>query len=176
MMSMPSKLSHTLRSRWFALSVHAALWVLLYLAVASLGGKTPQFRAGTSYSPPPQTPAPVAKLAGLFSTSLLPKVCNNTNSPDPFFTSYFAPPPPGPEPATRKIEVTYQGFYEAGDGPKHAVVKVADAFVDASIGWPIAANLFVAEATMQHLLLTNRTAQTNMLLLNVKKEIEVPVK
>ena len=172
---MPSKLSQTLRSRWFGLSVHAALWILLYLAVSSLGGKTPEYRAGTAYSPPPQTPAPVAKLAGLFSTSL-PQICNNTNSPDPFFTAYFAPPSPGPEPATRKIEVTYQGFYEAGEGPKHAVVKVADAFVDASIGWPIATNVFVAEATIQQLILTNRSSQTNLLLLNIKKEIEVPVR
>src|SRR6266853_967663 len=160
-MSMPSKLSQTLRSRWFALTIHAGLWFLLYLAVASLGGKTPDIRAVTSYSPPPQTPAPVAKLGGLFSTSLLPKTTNDTNSVDPFFTSYFAPPTAAiAEPTMRKIEVTYQGFYQAGDGPKHAVVKVADAFVDAPIGWPIATNVFVADLTMQNLLLTNRTAQT----------------
>src|SRR5690349_21821865 len=103
-MSMPSKLNQALRSRWFIWSNHAGLWLLLYLAVASLGGKTPDFRAGTAYSPPPQTPAPVAKLTGLFSTALLPKSLN-TNSLDPFFTAYFSPPAP-PESTTRKIELT----------------------------------------------------------------------
>jgi len=177
-MSTPSKLSQTLRSGWFAMSIHACFWVLLYLAVTSLGGRTPDFRIGTSYSPLPQSPAPVAKLAGLFSATQLPRLATETNSLDPFFTSYFVPPPSptAPEPTTRKIEVTYQGFYQTGDGPKHAVVKVADAFVDASIGWPIATNVFVADATLQTLVLTNRTAQTNLLPLNIKKEIEVQLK
>src|ERR1043165_973712 len=113
-MSMAAKLSQTLRSRWVALSIHAGLWLLLYLAVVNLGGKTPDFRAGTNYSPPPQTPAPVAKLTGLFSTALLPKPAPDTNSFDPFFTSYFAPPAL-PESTIKKIEITYQGFYQAGD-------------------------------------------------------------
>jgi hypothetical protein len=175
-MNLPSKLNQTLRSRAFAWIVHGTLWLLLYLAITALGGKTPQFHAGTAYSPPPQTPAPIAKLGGLFSTALFPKPAND--SLDPFFTSYFVPPPSpaAPEPTTRKIEITYQGYYQAGDGPKHAVVKLADAFVDAAVGWPIVTNVFVAEATQQNLVLTNRAAQTNFLFLNVKKEIEVQIK
>jgi hypothetical protein len=172
-MKMPPKLGETLRSRWLALTIHISLWLLLYLAVSSLRGTAPDFHAGTAYSPAPQTPAPVAKLAGLFSSMPLPNA--NTNCLAPFFTSYFVPPA-APAATTRKIEVTYQGFYQAGDGPKHAVVKVAEAFVDASIGWPITTNVFVAEATIHDLILTNRTSQTNVLQLNVKKEIEVPLK
>ena len=37
------------------------------------------------------------------------------------------------------------------------------------------ANLFVADATMQNLTLTNSAAQTNILVLNTKKPLEVPI-
>jgi hypothetical protein len=53
---------------------------------------------------------------------------------------------------------------------------VGDLFVVAVIGAPITTNLFVADASLQSLLLTNHVAQTNLLPLNVKKEIEVPIK
>ena len=60
-------------------------------------------------------------------------------------------------------------------GSKHIIVKLADAFLDTLVGAKITANLFAAEATMQSLTLTNPAAQTNLLLLNTKKEIEVPI-
>jgi hypothetical protein len=177
-MSMPFRLRESLRSPWFVLGIHAGLWLLLYLSIARLGGRTPDYHAATTYSPPPQIPVPVAKLENLFSPSQLTKTSGDTNFSNPFFSSYFVPPPSPavPIPTTRKIEVTYQGFYQSGDGPRHAVVKVADAFVDIPIGWPVATNVFIAEATMQSMLLTNLTAQTNLLPLNVKKEIEIPIK
>ena len=71
--------------------------------------------------------------------------------------------------------MTYQGFYQTGDGPKHTIFKLGDAFLVAPIGARIATNLFIAEATMQALTLTNLTAQTNILPLNAKKEIVVPI-
>jgi hypothetical protein len=172
---MPSLLRQTLRNRWFALSMHLGLWLLLYLAVIGLGGKTPDYHPSATYSPPPQVPVPIGKLETLFSFAQFPKGPAGTNLSNPFFTSYFVPPSL-PAPTTRKIELTYQGFYQAGDGPKHAVVKVADLYVDAALGWTVASNVFVADATMQTLVLTNLSAQTNLLPLNVKKEIEVPAK
>ena len=45
----------------------------------------------------------------------------------------------------------------------------------APIGARIATNLLIAEATMQAMTLTNLAAQTNILPLNVKKELEVPI-
>ena len=83
--------------------------------------------------------------------------------------------PAAPVPTTRKIEVTYQGFYESGDGPRQVIVKVGEAFIVAPIGARVATNLFVSTATMQTLTLTNLAAQTNILSLNTKKEIEVPI-
>ena len=167
-----------MRSRWFALGTHAGLWCVVYLAVTHLGGKTPDFRIADSSATPPPGPVPVSKMDGLFSSGQWPIPPSATNGLNPFFTSYFVPvpSPAPPEPTTRKIEVTYQGFYEAGDDIRHAVVKVADTFVVASIGAPIATNLFVADANLQNLMLTNLNAQTNVLLLNAKKEIEIPIK
>lgn len=173
---MSASLLQTMRSRGFALTVHAGLWCLVYLAVTHLGGKTPQYHIAESGAPATPQPVPVAKINALFTPGQWPQP--NSNSLNPFFTKYFVPvpSPKPPAPTTRKIDVTYQGFYQAGDELKHAVVKVGDDFVVASIGASIATNLFVADATLQNLLLTNLTAQTNLLLLNSKREIEIPIK
>jgi hypothetical protein len=172
---MMSSLLQTVRSRWFAVGVHLGLWCVLYLAVTHLGGKTPDFHIADSSTAPAPGPVPVAKMESLFSSGQWPNLRALTNASNPFFTSYFVPIPP-PAPTTRKIEVTYQGFYETGDSGRHAVVKVVDSYIVASIGAPIATNLFVAQASLQNLMLTNLAAQTNLLLLNAKKEIEIPIK
>jgi hypothetical protein len=175
---MRSTLTQTLRSRWFALGIHAGLWVLLYLTVSNLGGKAPDLRAANSFSVPPQSPVPVAKLETLFAPAEWPKATADTNSPNLFFTRHFVPPasPVLPPPTTRKLELTYQGFYQTADAPPHAILKVGEAFVSVRLGASVVTNLFVAEATAQNLALTNLAGQTNLLRLNSKKEIEVPIK
>ena len=117
---------------------------------------------------------PVASLERLFSLGIWPKSLTNTNRLDPFVTRYFIPPV-APPPTTRKIEVTYQGFYQTNGGPKNTIFKLGDAYLVAPIGTRIATNLFIADATMQTLTLTNLAAQTNVLSLNTNKEIIVPI-
>ena len=163
------------RSRWFAGCVHAGLWLLLYLALTNLGGKTFPFREMDSSASAPQNPVPVAALERLFAPDAWPKTLGAANALDPFFTTHFIPPQAAP-PTTRTIEVTYQGFYQTTDGPKHAIYKLDDTFLAAPVGGKIANSLFVADASMQALTLTNSAAQTNIVLLNVKKEIVVPIK
>jgi hypothetical protein len=168
----------TLRSRWLAACVHAALWLLLCLVIFHLGGSAPAFRENDGFSPPPQSPVPVAKLDALFSPGIWPRHLADANTPDPFFTRYFLPKPaaPPPVPTTRKIEVTYLGYYQTASGPRQAVVKLAEGILVFPPGGRLATNLFVAQASFQTLLLTNSTAQTNMLTVNAKKEIEVPLR
>lgn len=168
----------TMRSRSFATAVHIALWFVLYLALTHLGGKTPEFRVGDSASPLAPGPVPVASMASLFSPAQWLSPHGLTNLASPFLTTHFVPvaSPTPPPPTTRKVEVTYQGFYQAGDTIKHVIVKVGDMFVAAVVGAPITTNLFVADASLQNLMLTNHVAQTNLLLLNTKNEIEVPIK
>jgi hypothetical protein len=164
----------TLKSRWFAAVVHAGLWLLLYLAVTGFRGKSPDYHVADAVSTQPQSLAPVGKLVNLFSPGIWPKPFAHTNSLNPFFTRHFIPPP-APAPTTRKIELTYQGYYQTSEGAKQAIVKLADAFFVTPIGAKVTANLYAVEATLQSLTLTNSSAQTNLLLLNVKKEIEVPI-
>jgi hypothetical protein len=171
---MPPLIARTLRNRWFVTGVHAALWLLLYLAVVNLGGRAPDYREADADGAPPQSPAPVAGLARLFSPGTWPKSLSATNTLDPFLTRYFVPPAPPPPPTTRKIEVTYQGFYHTGTGPKQAIFRLGEAFLVAPVGARIATNLFIAEATMQTMTLTNLAAQTNVLPLNAKKELLIP--
>jgi hypothetical protein len=176
---MRSTLLHILRARWFAVCTHAVLWLLLYLAATSLGGKFSDFRTTYSFSAPPQSPAPIAKLESLFAP-VEPQILQSladTNTPSLFFTRYFVPrpSPAPPAPTTRKIELTYLGFYQTADGPRQTIVKVADAFRTASIGASVVTNFFAAEATPLSLTLTNPAGQKQVLPLNNKKEIEVPI-
>jgi hypothetical protein len=172
---MPPILKKTLGSRWFITSLHAALWLLLYPAVANLGGKAPDFRDADAVATPPQNPVPVAALQRLYSSDPQPRSLIGTNTVDPFLTRYFVPPAPPPPPTTRKIEVTYQGFYQTGGGPKQIIFRLGEAYLVAPVGARIATNLFIAEVTMQAMTLTNLAAQTNILPLNAKKELVVPI-
>jgi hypothetical protein len=171
---MAPAITRVLRSRWLAAGVHASLWLLLYLAVTNLGGRAFDFHEMDSSSAPPQSPVPVSRLQLLFSPGSWPKTLAATNALNPFFTRHFIPPQ-APPATTRTIELTYQGFYQTGDSPKQAVFKLGDAFIAAPVGAKVANGLFVVDATMQALTLTNQAAQTNIVPLNVKKEIVVPI-
>jgi hypothetical protein len=71
--------------------------------------------------------------------------------------------------------MTYQGFYQSDGGLKQTLVKVGESFIVTPMGGKLLSNLFVAEATMQALILTNPIPRTNVLPLNAKREIEVPL-
>ena len=164
------------RSRGFAWFVQAGLWCLLYLTALNLGGKLPDYNVSAGSSAPPQSLAPVARLGPLLASIADRPLANLSETNDPFYTRNFVPPPSPAPPTTRKVELTYQGFYQTIGGPKCAMVKLGDTFLASRVGAPIATNVFVADATLQTLTLTNLAAQTNILPLNVKKEIEVPIK
>ncbi|HTL59204.1 MAG TPA: hypothetical protein VL361_26260 [Candidatus Limnocylindrales bacterium] len=174
---MSSTLVQILRGRPFAVGVHVSLWLLLGLVMFKVGGKAPDFRDSDSFSAPPQNLAPVTTLGSLFASVQWPTSASG-EGPSPFFTRYFVPvpSPEPPPPTTRKIEVTYQGYFQAEGSPKTAILKVGDTFVAAAVGSALETNYFVADATMQTLTLTNQAAQTTLLPLNSKKEIEVPIK
>jgi hypothetical protein len=164
----------TLRSRGFAICVHLCLWFLLYLAAAGIGGKTPDFRETDSFSAPAQSPAPVARLDALFAPDVWLKSLGETNIPSAFYTHHFIPATPVPA-TIGKFELTYQGFYQSGDSPKQTMIRLGDSFLITPVGGRVLSNLFVAEATLQTLTLTNPAAKTNILALNQKKEVEVPL-
>ena len=151
--------------------------MLLYLAVTGLNGKRAEFHEAPSFSAPSESPAQLARLDLLFAPENRPKTLLNTNEISPFFTKHFIPAqtPTPPPPTTRKVDATYQGFYETPDGPKHAIIKLGEAFIDTRVGTRVVTNFFVAEATFKSAILTNLAGQTNLLPINTKKEIEVPL-
>jgi hypothetical protein len=55
------------------------------------------------------------------------------------------------------------------------MIRLGDSFLITPVGGRVLSNLFVAEATLQTLTLTNPAAKTNILALNQKKEVEVPL-
>lgn len=169
----------TLRSRWFAACVHLGLWVLLYLGLMHLGGSAPKLRDVEVFSPPPETPAPIAKLDALLSPNIWPHLASaSAGAANPFVTHYFAPTPvvPPPPPTTRKIDLTYLGYSETDGHPKQAFVRLFDSYLVSPLGARVASNLYVAQLTMQTMTLTNPSAKTNILTVNKKQEIEVPLR
>lgn len=176
---MSTALQQILRSRWFVLCLHAALWVFLYLGITGLRGKPPGFKPVASSSTQAQPALPIPKLEPLFASGLVRQAISSpTNALNPFFTRYFVPPAPPapPPPTTRKLEVTYQGFFQTANGPKHAVLNLAGGLMYVRVGALVATNVYVADATLQSVVLTNTSSQTNTLTLNTKKEIEVPIR
>ncbi|HEV2209152.1 MAG TPA: hypothetical protein VG167_10285 [Verrucomicrobiae bacterium] len=175
---MDTYLMQTLRSRWFVTCVHVALWLVLYLAVVHADGHAPHFGEAPAGTVSTVNAIPVAKLDALLSPTQWTSL-SDQNTPNPFFTRHFVPPPspaPPPPATTRKIEVTYEGYFQTEDGPKRALVKLGDEFVSAKVGGLLTTDLFIAEATMQTLTLTNHAARTNLLLLNTTNQLEVPLK
>jgi hypothetical protein len=170
-------LKETLRSRWFSAGLHAGLWLLLVMVVAGLGGRRPQFAETDADPLAVQKPVPVAKLEKLFEPVNWPKHVVDPASQNVFATSHFIPPVvPTPPPTTKRIELTYQGYYQTGDGPQRTLMRLGDALVAVPVGGVVVSNLWVADAGFQTLTLTNSAGQTNVLGLNVKKEVEVPLK
>lgn len=168
-------LQQTLKSRWLTTLVHVGLWTLLVLALVKLGGRSLPYLETVSHTSPPQNPVPVARLERVFDTLPDAKPLNAPDASSAFATTYFVPPPP-PPPTTRKVEITYLGYYQTGNDGRRAFLKMDEALLVSSIGDQIATNLFVSEAALQRLTLTNSAGQTNVLTLNAKKVVEVPIR
>ena len=173
---MKSGFTDILKSRSFAVTVHVGLWVLVIVAALGFSGALPEYRESDGAASSPQSPIPVAGLEQLSSPANWPKL-DNTNFVNPFSTKHFVPPQvaPPPAPTTRKFAATYQGYYQAENGPLQTILKVGTNFLITPVGGRVLSNVFVADASMQFLTLTNTAVKTNVLPLNTPKEIEVPI-
>ena len=172
-----------LRSRAFALVMHAVLWVLLLICLVNLGSVPPQFVEAEAPSTPVESPVPMARIAHLFSSALGPGHRGDTNLENPFATHYFIPPvvPPPPPPTTRQAQATYHGYYQTGNGPIQAFFTVDQKTVTGPVGafaakpWTIAAISPVAVTLTNAAAGTNAAAQTKLIPFNKTESIEVPV-
>lgn len=172
-------LNATLRSRSFSAALHAGLWLLLLLALVGIGGgRALTYREAEPDPSAVITPVLVARLQKLFAPENWPKQVVDAGSSNLFITAHFIPkaPPPPPPPTTRKVELTYQGCYRTANGPQYALLQTSEKLIGIVVGGLVTTNLYVIEATPQTVTLTNSAAQTNVLKVNVKSEVEVPLK
>lgn len=171
-------LTPPLQRRWFALALHAALWLLLALVVLRLSGPAAYFGEAPPTAPAPQTNPPVALLAEWLAAPPPVFPVGDPKQANPFATRHFTPvkPPAPAAPTTRKVDLIYQGFYQAGGGAKNVFLQLDGKMINQPLGAEIAPGLFLEAADLQTLTLTNAAAQTNVLKLNTKTTLEVPVK
>lgn len=175
-LALPPVLIQALRSRWFAGVVLTMLGALLYLTVLHLGGKAPIYQEFAMAQSSVSVPVPVFRLGAVFERdpSLLTPPSSKQESA--FYTRHFGPAPAPPPPTTATFELTYLGYYSSSGGARQVMVQLGAGYIVAPVGARALSNLFVAGATMQELVLTNNTGQTNRLPLNARKPVEVPIK
>jgi hypothetical protein len=118
------------------------------------------------------------KLDRLFVANTWPDAMVTSNAVSAFGTRHFVPPPTPapPAPTTRKVELTYQGFYLTEEGVKQVMVKMGEAFLVVPEGAKLTANLHTVQAAVMSLILTNEAGNTNLLPLNKQQAVEVPIK
>ena len=171
-------------NRWLAIAVLMVLVVLVGILLPKIGGDLP------ALSPLDARPRAVdefkliRKAEALAQPGIWTTVAGGTNSAaaNPFFTAYFQPrPQPAPvipakpaAPATRKVELVYQGLYETADGRRQAFVKNGDALMVVPIGARVVADFMIASIDVRTLTLTNAAGKTNLIQFNQKATVEVP--
>ncbi len=88
-----------------------------------------------------------------------------TQGDNPFFTTYFKPPPkPEPKPAKdRKVSLLFQGYFASSKGTESAFIQVDDKTVVAGLSSVIVDDYALAQLNNQQATLTN-SAGAEMLL------------
>jgi hypothetical protein len=123
---------------------------------------------------PATGPAP-QRIQELFSPGALPRLGATTNGTNPFYTAYFQPPPAPPPKTTRKVELTYQGFFETKDGSRQAFLRVGTNILTGTVGKKVIAEYAIAQIEHGTLTLTNGTSEPAVIGFRAKKELEIPV-
>jgi hypothetical protein len=162
------------KNHWVVLSILVLLLALLIAATRDAGSHFPNLPRFQNRAGSVSNAIPIAKAEELYSISTFKQLVPSTNAASPFYTTYFQPQPPVKAPTTRKIELTYQGYYQNAGGLKQAFVKVGDKVSIGAVGAKITGDLAVAEISNRLLTLKNSASQTNVLEFNKKKEVEIP--
>jgi hypothetical protein len=165
---------------WAMVPASAVLLALLGLSLLRLGpageGNERLFR--TAPLPPPHPAADQTRR--YFDWPLAREWVPLTNHRNPFFTLAIQPPPPpraaAPPPATRKVDVTYKGYFETSAGTRRALVQVAETQVLGGYSDPIVADFAAHEIELRHLTLTNAGGQTVRLEFAKPQSLEIPAK
>lgn len=166
-------LDQTLRSRGFVVALHLGLWALLLLTLNHWRGQGLVYGERIVTPGALQSVIPLDRLHTLLAAAQPPPVVS-TNALHLFATGHFAPKPPAPA-TVRKFALTYQGFFQTGDGPRQALVALDGSPVSQPLGSQLVTNLFVADLTFTTLTLTNTEGLSIVLNINTQRVVEVPL-
>lgn len=165
---------------WSLAPVAVALLVLLSLALLRLrpGSLGDPDLVGLPLPPVPHPAA--AQTRELFSWATAVSRRPLTNAGNPFFTLAIRPTPPPqpppPPPATKKVDLTYRGFFETSAGVRKALVQVADKQVLAGVGEPVVSEYTVLSIGLGQLALTNKSGAAVQLPFRTNQSLEIPAK
>lgn len=168
------------KHRWVAISAMGGLLLLLVLTLWNWGDEVPERPVVKERRSEPWPAVSVEGVQKLFSVDAVTPALSLVHGPSPFYTTYFQPPPapkpadPAP-PTTRQVELVYQGFYEMSMSQRKAFLKMDGRSQVTSIGTPVAGGFAVHAIDFGTLTLTNAAGETNVLLFNEPKTLEIPV-
>jgi hypothetical protein len=162
------------RSLLMAAGIFAAVLLILVLLVKDFKDALPglpRFEPSTAATFPGPTNS---RLPELFAPATLAATFQATNLPPPFFTTFFQPPPPPPKRLTRKVNLTYNGFFETAGGQKRAYITVGEKLELLSLGVPVVADVMISNIVRTELTLYQAGTQAVVIPFRSSKEVEVP--
>jgi len=172
-MTAPFDRSHVATAGLVALAL-----LLLVLVVRDLGGELPTLPRFVPSATVGTVGPTDSRLVQLFAPAALTAVAPATNLPPPFTTAYFQPPPPPPPnpnvKKTRKVTLTYNGFFETSTGEKRAYVVVGGAMAMLPLGAPVISDLMLSNIQRAQLTLRRAVTQEVVVPFRGSTEIEVP--
>jgi hypothetical protein len=151
---------------------------LMAFSLLHLRGRMPELK------PIPADRGPVLdfvapeKVRRWFDPAELARPATLTNVDNPFFTRHFEPPPkpkPKPPPTTRKIKLLYQGSIRTSEERQHAFIRAEGKTLVVTNGQHLVANLGVQRISLNQVILTNTSGQTNILVFRVPAQVVVPI-
>lgn len=120
------------------------------------------------------------RMPELFAPTSFANLTLVTNLPPPFATTFFQPAPrQAVVPAantTRKVTLTYNGFFETGTGEKRAYVQVGDSLKVLPPGASVVSDLIISNIQRGELTLTRAATQAVVISFRASKEVEVSTK
>lgn len=163
------------RSSLMAAGILATALLILILLARDLSDALPdlpRFEPSTGAGIVGPTNARLPELFGLTSVAASVQA---SNLPSPFSTTFFQPPPPPPPKKTRKVNLTYNGYFETAAGQKRAYVTVGENLEMLSLGAPVVADVMISNIVRTELILQQAGTQTVVIPFRTSKEVEVPV-
>ena len=162
------------KDRWLAVLFLVGILSLIVLVLAQYRIGLPEFPEASAGRTPRTSGVPVDRIQALFATPSTNPGTLLADEANPFYTTFFAPKPAAP-PATRKIALTYQGFYETANGERRAFMKSDEALLVGGVESNVIGNLVIEDIQLRTLRLRGGTAGSNVLEFNAAREIEIPL-